>query len=77
MPVLVTCKFDKDPINNECASVEPSFSHYSLWEFFPVLKGRARNTEVHDPTQLEFEVIRDFTPVLDTCKFGEDPIKND
>ena len=39
MPVLVTCKFDKDQIINEDASVETSFSHYSLWEIFPVLKG--------------------------------------
>ena len=36
MPVLVTCKFDEDLINNECASVETSFS-YEI--FFSVLKG--------------------------------------
>ena len=30
MPVLVNCKFDKDPINNERDSMETSFSHYSL-----------------------------------------------
>ena len=28
MPDLVTCKFDKDPIKNERASVDTSFSHY-------------------------------------------------
>ena len=28
MPVLVICKFDKDPINNERASEETSFSSY-------------------------------------------------
>ena len=28
MPVLVTSKFDEDPIKNECASLEPPFSHY-------------------------------------------------
>ena len=39
MPVLVTCKFDKDLINNERASMKTSFSYYSLWEIFPVLKG--------------------------------------
>ena len=38
---LGTYKFDKDPINNERASVdvETSFPHYNLWEIFPVLKG--------------------------------------
>ena len=38
---------------------------------------RARNTEMNYPIRLEFELNWDFTPVLDTCKFGEDPIKND
>ena len=32
MPHLVTCKFDKDPIKNECASVETSFSHYTIYD---------------------------------------------
>ena len=66
MPVLVTYKFDKDPINNERPSYEKFFQY-----------SRACNTEVNDPIQLEFELIWDFIPVLDTCKFGEDPIKND
>ena len=39
MPVLIAYKFDKDLINNERVSVETSFSHYSLWEIFLVLKG--------------------------------------
>ena len=29
--VTCTCKFDKDPINNEHASLKTSLSHYSLW----------------------------------------------
>ena len=49
------------------------FPHYSLWEIFPVLK----STEVNDPIWLEFGLIWDFMPVLDTCKFGKDPIKHD
>ena len=32
---------------------------------------------MNDPIQLEFELISDFTPFLDTCKFGKDPTKND
>ena len=36
---IVTCKFDKDLINNERASVETSFSHCGLWKKNPVLKG--------------------------------------
>ena len=55
--------------------METSFSHYSIWENFPVLK--AHNTEVNEPTRLEFEFLWDFMSVLNICKFGEDPIKND
>ena len=29
MPVLVTSKFDEDPIKNERASLEAPFSHYN------------------------------------------------
>ena len=39
MPVLVTCKFNEDPINNECASVETSFSHNMSMKFFSGAKG--------------------------------------
>ena len=34
-------------------------------------------SEVTDPIWHEFELARDFMPVLITSKFGEDPIKNE
>ena len=79
MTAQVICKSDKDPINADCASVETSFSRYSLWEIFPVLKAKSRvpNTEMNNTIRLEFELIWDLRPVLDTCKFGQDLIKND
>ena len=55
MPDLVTCKFDKDPIKNERAGMETSFFHYTMIIFFQCSK--ARNTEVNNPIQLEFELI--------------------
>ena len=51
MPVLVTYKFDKDPINNEHASVATSFSHC-----FSSAQG-VHNAEVNDPIRLKFEFI--------------------
>ena len=69
MPILVNCKFDKDLINNERASVETSL----MRKFVSIIY----STEVNDQIRLEFELIWHFTPVLDTCKFGKDPIKND
>ena len=42
MPVLVTCKFDKDQIDNECAGIETSFSPLWSMKFFQC--SRAHNT---------------------------------
>ena len=39
MPVLVTCKFDEDPINNKHASVETSFSPLKVYEIFSGAQG--------------------------------------
>ena len=38
---------------------------------------RANNSKVTDPIWLEFELVREFMPVLVTSKFDEDPIKNE
>ena len=38
---------------------------------------RARKSEVTDPIRPEFELVRDFMPVLVTSKFDEDLIKNE
>ena len=40
MPVLVTSKFDKDPINNEPASLETPFSNYKSMGNFSVAQGQ-------------------------------------
>ena len=45
------------------------------WKFD--LPTRARNSEVNDPIRPEFELVRDFMPVLVTSKFDDDPIKNE
>ena len=34
MPVLVTSRFDEDPIKNECATVQTPFSHYKSMGIF-------------------------------------------
>ena len=40
MPVLVTSKFDEDPIKNEQASLEAPFSHYKSMENFSDAQGQ-------------------------------------
>ena len=59
MPVLVTCKFDKDPIKGDWAKLETSFFHCS----------RVRNSKMSGQIRPEFEFVWDFMPVLVTCKF--------
>ena len=61
MPVLVTSKFDKDPIKNEPASLETP----NIWEIFR--RSRAPNSVGSSPTWPKFELTRDFLPVLVTC----------
>ena len=74
MPVLVSNKFDEDPIKNEPASLETTFPHYKYGKFFRCL--RAPNSTVSGPIWPKFDLFRDFMPVLVTCKFEKDLIKN-
>ena len=46
------------------------FPIQSQWE-----RSRANNSVVKSPTRPKFEVIRDFMPVLVTCKFDEIRLK--
>ena len=65
MPVLVTCKFDEDPIKNEGTIVSTTFFQVS----------RASNSEVIGQILPEFGLIQDFMLVLVTCKYDGDLIK--
>ena len=40
-------------------------------------RSRAANTAVLGPIWPNFEIIRDVRDVLVTCKYDEDPIKNE
>ena len=70
MPALVTSKFDKDLIKNEQASLETPFSHYKS------MGNLAPNSVGMGPIWLKFELVRDFMPVLVTCKFEKYLIEN-
>ena len=126
MNVLVTCKYEEDPIKNEGARVDTTlysnfsdaqgqitlvlvsvsgrnlnssklscmsslparmrmidskmkelecsqdFSHYDFSR-----RSRAANSAVLGPIWLNFELVRDVMNVLFTCKYEEDPIKNE
>ena len=58
MPVLVASKFEEDLIENE----HHFFFHHS----------KVHNSEMIDQIWPLFEVVRDFMPVLVSCKFDGD-----
>ena len=68
MDVLITCKYEEDPIKNAGARVFTTIFHR---------RARADNPGVGEGIWLKFELIQAFMHVLDTCKNEEDPIKNE
>ena len=57
----------------ECSQ---DFSHYKSMGIFS-RRSRAANSAVLGPIWPNFELVRDVIDVLVTCKYEEDPIKNE
>ena len=76
MHVLDTCKNEEDPIKNEGARL---FTRFLLLEVYGDFSRRssADNSAVLGPIWPNFELVRDIMDVLVTCKYEEDPIKNE
>ena len=62
MPVLVTSKFDKDPIKTDVLAWTHNFPIISLWELFR--HSRASNSKGNVQIWPKFKLLRDFMPVL-------------
>ena len=71
MVVLVTCKYEENPIKNEGARVLTR-----LYIDFSDAQG-AGYSAVLGRIELKFKLIQAFMIVLVTCKNDEDPIKNE
>ena len=74
--VLITCKYEKNPIKNSRENVMTSFSPLSVYGDFSRCS-RAANSAVLGRIWPKFELVRDIMVVLVTCKYEEDPIKNE
>ena len=74
MTVFVIRKFDKDPIQNEDVILETTFSPLYVYRenFF---HSRGSNSKETSPIWSEIKLVRDFMPVLLSCKFDENRIK--
>ena len=76
MHILVTCKNEVDQIKNEGARVLTRFLPLKFYRDFP-RRSRAANSAVLGLIWPNFELVRDAIDVLITCKYEEDPIKNE
>ena len=76
MHVLVTCKNEDDQFKNEGARVFTRFLPLQVYGDFS-RRSRAANSAVLGPIWLNFKLVRDVMDVLVTCKYEEDPIKNE
>ena len=71
MDVLITCQYEEDPIKNRGTRV---FTTLYI-NFFR--RARADYSAVLGPIWPNFKLVRDVMDVLVTCKYEEDPIKNE
>ena len=76
MHVLDTCKNEEDPIKNEGTRVFTRFLPLQVYGDFS-RPSRAANSAVLGPISPNFELILDVMDILVTCKYEEDPIKNE
>ena len=73
MAVLVTSKFDEDPIKMNELAWRHHFLIISLWEIFT--RSRAANSIVSGPIWPKVKLVRDFMHVFVTCKYKKNQIK--
>ena len=74
MPVLVISKFEEDMTKNERPSWETPLSHCKSMGNFSEAQGHL--TVGSGPIWTKLEPVRDFMPVLVTCKFEKYLMKN-
>ena len=75
MYVIITCKFEKDPIKNSRDKVETSFFPLQAYgDFFR--RSRAANSAVGGPIRPKLELVRALMHVIVTCKYEKEQMKN-
>ena len=73
MYVIITCKYEKDPIKNSREKVETSFFQLQAYgDFFR--HSQANNSAVGGPIRPKFELFRDLMHVIIACKYEKEVI---
>ena len=73
MYVLITCKYEKDPIKNSRENVMTLFFPLKIYGNF-FRRSRTANSVVGGPIWQKFELIHNIMHVLVTSKFEKDRI---
>ena len=75
MYVIITGKYEKDPIMNSREKVETSFFPLKAYgDFFR--RSRAANSAVGGPIRPKFKLVRALMHVIIACKYEKDRMKN-
>ena len=75
MYVIITCKYEKDPIKNSREKVETSFFPLQAYgDFFR--RSRAANSAVGGIIRQKFILDRALMHVIVTCKYEKELMKN-
>ena len=72
---LIPARMKKIQLKMKALECSQDFSHYKSGDFSR--RSRAANSAVLGPIWPNFELVRDVMDVLVTCKYAEDPIKNE
>ena len=71
----IPARMKKIQLKMKALECSQDFSHYKSGDFSR--RSRAANSAVLGPIWPNFELVRDVMDVLVTCKYEEDPIKNE
>ena len=75
MYVLITCKYEKDPIKNSRENLMTLLFPFLVYGNF-IRRSRAANSVVGGQICPKFELIQDIMHVLITCKFEKNRINS-
>ena len=73
----IPARMKKIQLKMKALECSQDFSHYKSMGFFQTLKGKAAFSAVLGMIWPNFLLVRDVMDVLVTCKYEEDPIKNE
>ena len=74
MYVVITCKYEMDPIKNNQENVATPFFPLKVYRDF-FRRSRAANSAVGGPIRPKFELVRALMHVILTCKYEKERMK--